>query len=52
MELTCVLHSADVCTVAIKNIKNMHTDSANRTVDILYFNDKVQVLKFKILNKL
>ena len=29
-----------ICTVAIKNIKNMHAVSTNQIADILHFNDK------------
>ena len=28
-----------ICTVAIKNIKNMHAVSTNQIADILHFND-------------
>ena len=38
--LSCVSHFIDVCTVAIKNIRNMHTDSTNQIAGILHFNDK------------
>ena len=34
-----VSHSIDICTVAIKNIKNMHAVSTNQLADILHFND-------------
>ena len=29
-----------ICTVAIKNIRNMHAVSTNQIADILHFNDK------------
>ena len=45
-QLCCGSHSIDICTVAIKNIKNMHAVSTNRNADILHFNDKGQY-KFK-----
>ena len=35
------------CTIAIKNIKNIHAVSTNQIVDALHFNDKV----FKKLRK-
>ena len=35
-----VSHSIDICTVAIKNIRNMHAVSTNQIADILHFNDK------------
>ena len=38
--LSCVSHSIYICTVAIKNIRNMHTVSASQVADILHFNDK------------
>ena len=37
----------DIWTVAIKNIKNMHSVSTNQIADILHFNDKI----FKKLRK-
>ena len=37
----------DVCTVAVKNIKNMHAVSTNQMAGIFHFNDKV----FKKLRK-
>ena len=37
--LSCVSHSIDICTVAIKNIRNMHAVSTNQIADILHFND-------------
>ena len=40
-------HSIDICTVPIKNIKNMHAVSTNQIADILHFNNKV----FKKLSK-
>ena len=39
--LSCVSHSIDICTVAIKNIRNVHAVSTNQIVDILHFNDKL-----------
>ena len=42
-----IYHSMDICTVTIKNIKNMHAISTNQIADILHFNDKV----FKKLRK-
>ena len=38
--LSCVSHCTDICTVAIKNIRNMHAVSTNQIADILHFNDK------------
>ena len=38
--LSCDSHSIDICTVAIKNIGNMHVVSTNKIADILHFNDK------------
>ena len=35
-----VSNSIDICTVVIKNIKNMHAVSTNQIADILHFNDK------------
>ena len=35
------LHSIDICTIAIKNTRNIHTVSTNQVADILYFNNKV-----------
>ena len=32
-------HSIDICTVEIKNIRNMHAISANQIADIFHFND-------------
>ena len=37
--LSCVSHSIDSFTVAIKNIKNIHAVSASQIADILHFND-------------
>ena len=37
--LSCVSYSIDICTVAIKNIRNMHAVSTNQIADILHFND-------------
>ena len=39
--LSCVSHSIDICTVAIKNIRNMRAVSTNQIADILHFNDRV-----------
>ena len=36
----CVSHSIDICTVALKNIRNMQAVSTNQIADILHFNDK------------
>ena len=38
--LSCVSHSIDTCTVAIRNIGNLHAVSTNQIADILHFNDK------------
>ena len=38
--LSCVSHSIYICTVAIKNIRNMHVFSTKQIADILHFNDK------------
>ena len=38
--LSCVSHSIDICTVVIKNIRNMYFVSTNQIADILCFNDK------------
>ena len=38
--LSCVSHSIDICTVAIKNIRNMHAVSTNQIAVIFHFNDK------------
>ena len=38
--MTMVLHSIDICTVPIKNIRNMHAVSTNQIADILRFNDR------------
>ena len=32
--LSCFSHSIDICTVAIKNIVNMHAISTNQIADI------------------
>ena len=37
--LSCVSHSIDICTVAIKNIRNIRAISTNQIVDILHFNN-------------
>ena len=39
--LSCASHSFEICTVAIKNIRNMHAVSTNQIADILHFNDKL-----------
>ena len=39
--LSCASYSIDICTIAIKNIKNMHAVSANQIADILHFNDNI-----------
>ena len=39
--LSCVSHSIDICTVAIKNIRNMHAVSTNQIADIFHFNDNI-----------
>ena len=39
MSLSCVSHSIDICTVAIKNIRNMDAVSTNKIGDIMHFND-------------
>ena len=36
-----VSHSIDICTVAIKHIRNVHAVSANQIADVLHFNDNV-----------
>ena len=42
--LSCISHSIDISTVAIKNIRNMHAVSTNQIADILHLtirkNDK------------
>ena len=35
--LACVSHSADISTVAIKNIRNMHAVSTNQIADFFAF---------------
>ena len=37
---SCVSYSIDVCTVAIKNIGNMHAVSINQIADIFHVNIK------------
>ena len=37
--LSCVSHSIDICTVAIKNMRNTIVVSTNQMADILDFND-------------
>ena len=40
MSLSCVSHSIDICTVAVKSIRNLKAVSTNQiTTDILYFNE-------------
>ena len=39
--LSCVSHSIDICTVAIKNTRIMHCVSNNQFADILHFDDKI-----------
>ena len=39
--LYCVSHSIDICTIAIKVIRNLHPVSTNLIADILYFNDNI-----------
>ena len=45
--LSCVSHSIDICTSAIKNIRNMHAVSTIQITDILHY--KNNVMKFKSL---
>ena len=47
--LSCVSHSVDICTVAIKNIWNMQAVSTNQIADILHFNDN-KWYSFKCFN--
>ena len=35
-------HSIDICTVVIKNIKNIHAVSTNQIADILHYNDNTK----------
>ena len=37
--LSCISHSIDIWTVAIKNIRNIHAVSINQIADILHFKD-------------
>ena len=37
--LSYISHSIDFCTLAIKNIKNIHTVSNNEIADSLQFNN-------------
>ena len=39
-QLSYVSHSIDICTVAIKNIRNMYAVSTYQLADILHFNNK------------
>ena len=43
-------HSIDICTVAIKSLKNIYAVSTNQIADILHFNN--QVLKSYVKIKL
>ena len=45
----CVSHFSDICTEAIKNIRNIHTASANQVADILYFNDNEILFLWKLI---
>ena len=38
-QLSCVSHSINIFTLAIKNIRNMHAVSTNQIADFLHFND-------------
>ena len=40
-QLSCVSYYIDICTVAIKNIKNMYAVSTSQIADILHFKDNV-----------
>ena len=42
--LSFVSHSIDICTVAIKNLRNMHAVSTSQIADILHFNYNTQSL--------
>ena len=42
--LSCVSHAIDICTVAIKNIRNMQAVSTNQITYILHFNDNNYIL--------
>ena len=37
--LSCVSHYINICTVTIKNIRNMHAVSTNQIANILHFNN-------------
>ena len=37
--VSCVSHSIDICTVAIKNIRHMHAVTSNQIADVVHFND-------------
>ena len=39
--LSCVSHSIDICTVAIKNTRNIHAVLTNQIADVLFFKNKV-----------
>ena len=38
------IHSIDICTVKIKNIRNMYAILTNQITDIWHFNDKLSIL--------
>ena len=46
--LSRVSNSIDICTVAIKNIRNMHAVSTNQNADILHFNGKAFYQNYRI----
>ena len=50
-EFSCVSRSIDICTVAIKNTRNMHAVSTNQFADILHFNDNTNYYSHQLLNK-
>ena len=39
--LSCLSNSINICTVAVTNIRNMHTVSTNQIADILHYNNQV-----------
>ena len=41
-QLSYISHSIDICTVVIKNIRNMNAVLTNQVADILHFNDNAQ----------
>ena len=47
--LAFVSHSVDMCTVAIKNIRNVHAFATNQIAGILHFSDNVS---YAICNRL